>query len=265
MSFSGGCSLEPRPSHEQPLVTARQSSTAAGAVVRIDTKNYVQLSGLSNARAGELPKARLASLRLRDLRHAHWIFDLDGTLTVAVHDFAAIRRTLALPPDQGILEAIARLSPQRAVQAMRWLDAHEYELACTAKPAPGASRLLGALRARGARLGIVTRNSLRNLGATLRAADLLDHFDPAGFVTRELCSPKPRPDGILHLLALWRATAADAVMVGNHRIDLEAGRAAGTVTVHVDACGTFPWSEHADLEVTSLADLIPLLGNGAHD
>ena len=72
-------------------------------------------------------------------------------------------------------------------------------------------------------------------------------------------APKPRPDGILRLLAGWKAVPADAVMIGNHRIDLEAGRAAGITTVHVDPSGTFEWSEHADLEVESLRDMLALL------
>jgi phosphoglycolate phosphatase-like HAD superfamily hydrolase len=27
----------------------------------------------------------------------HWVFDMDGTLTIAVHDFAAIREALSIP------------------------------------------------------------------------------------------------------------------------------------------------------------------------
>jgi len=195
------------------------------------------------------------------LRHTHWVFDLDGTLTVGAHDFAAIRRTLGLPAQRGILEAIADLPAERAAAAMRWLDDHEYELACAARAAAGADLLLSRLVGRGVRLGIVTRNSLPNLEATLRAADLLHYFEPSGFVTRELTAPKPRPDGILHLLGLWGAPATAAVMVGNHAMDLLAGRAAGTTTVHVDSSGAFPWSEHADVEVTSLADIVALLGD----
>ena len=44
--------------------------------------------------------APLAQLR-------HWVFDMDGTLTVAVHDFAAIRRALEIPPQDDILAHLA--------------------------------------------------------------------------------------------------------------------------------------------------------------
>ena len=39
----------------------------------------------------------------------HWVFDMDGTLTVAVHDFAAIRQALAIPPEHDILTHLAAL------------------------------------------------------------------------------------------------------------------------------------------------------------
>jgi HAD superfamily hydrolase (TIGR01509 family) len=191
------------------------------------------------------------------LHHDCWIFDLDGTLTIAAHDFAAIRAMLDLPErGVGILEAIAAMPPERAAPLLERLDDHEYEIACASTAAPGADALLAELRARGARLGIFTRNSLRNVEATLEAAGLRRHFEPCDFITRDAGPPKPQPHGLLRLLETWGATAALAVMVGDHRMDLEAGRAAGITTVHVDPTGAFPWSEHADVEVRSLEELL---------
>lgn len=219
--------------------------------MRADTKRWRSSAG----------SASFACLRLAG--HTHWIFDLDGTLAIGAHDFAAIRRSLGLPAKKGILEAIAELPAERGRAALRWLDEHEYELACSSRAAEGADDLLAELRTHGARVGIFTRNSLRNIEATLRACGLLHHFEHSGFVSRELGAPKPHPDGINHLLALWDAPRAAAVMVGNHRFDLVAGRAAGVATVHVDTSGSFPWSEHADLEVRSLTELTSMLRNGS--
>ena len=42
-------------------------------------------------------------------RRRHWIFDMDGTLTVSAHDFEHMRRELGLPPDVPILEALHAL------------------------------------------------------------------------------------------------------------------------------------------------------------
>ena len=194
-----------------------------------------------------------------DARMRHWIFDLDGTLTVEVHDFAAIRRMLGLPQGKGILEALAEMPPQQCEPLLRKLDAHEHELACMAEPAEGADALLGELTRRSIRLGIFTRNNLRNLETTLAATRLRRHFDARGFITRESGPPKPRPEGIWHLLELWGAEPSEAVIIGNHRHDLDAGRTAGIMTVHVDPSGTFGHGEYADVEVRSLAELIELL------
>ena len=56
----------------------------------------------------------LASLR-------HWVFDLDGTLTKAVHDFALIRRALEIPPEADILGHLAAL-PAGVAQQKRDLS-----------------------------------------------------------------------------------------------------------------------------------------------
>lgn len=45
---------------------------------------------------------------------SHWVFDLDGTLTVAVHDFAAIRQELSIPDGCDILGHLAALPEHRA-------------------------------------------------------------------------------------------------------------------------------------------------------
>jgi len=89
----------------------------------------------------------------------HWVFDMDGTLTVAVHDFQRIKRDLAIPPDDDILTHLAALPAEEAAAKHAWLLAHERALAGAAQPAPGAVALIRALHAAGCRLGILTRNA----------------------------------------------------------------------------------------------------------
>ncbi|RMH02824.1 MAG: HAD family hydrolase, partial [Planctomycetota bacterium] len=95
-----------------------------------------------------------------------WVFDLDGTLTVAVHDFDAIRARLGLPPGRPILEELARLPAAEAKPRRAELERIEAELARSARPAPGAAALCAELRRRGLRLGILTRNSAANAALT---------------------------------------------------------------------------------------------------
>ena len=57
-----------------------------------------------------------------------WVFDLDGTLTEAVHDFDFIRARLGVPAQLGILEWRAVLSPSEREPHERWLDEHDFAL-----------------------------------------------------------------------------------------------------------------------------------------
>ncbi len=190
----------------------------------------------------------------------YWIFDMDGTLTVAVHDFDAIRGELGLRPKLPILEQIAEAPQARARGLLARLDEIELALARQAQAADGAHALLERLCARGARLGIVTRNSFANALETLRVCELARFFAPECVLGREAAAPKPDPEGIRRLLAHWRAEPDQAVMVGDYRYDLLAGRAAGTATVYVDPERGFPFAEHADVSVDSLVALAALLG-----
>lgn len=192
-------------------------------------------------------------------RRPCWIFDLDGTLTVAAHDFDAMRAELGLRPREPILEQIAAEPGARARALLERLGAIELELARRARAADGAHDLLERLRARGARLGILTRNSFANAQETLRACGLERFFAPECVLGREAAAPKPDPEGIHQLLARWRAGPHEAVMVGDYRYDLLAGRAAGTATIYVDLSRGFPFREHADVAVGSLGALAELL------
>lgn len=187
------------------------------------------------------------------LKHREgWIFDLDGTLTVAAHDFEAIRRELGLEPGKPILEQLARLERGDAAARHARLDEIEWRIAGEARPAPGALALLQVLSSGGMRLGIVTRNSHRNALRTLQTCGLEAFFKPCCVVGREAATPKPDPDGVHRLLAHWSLAPDRAVVVGDYRFDLLAGRAAGTATAHVDPTGEFAWPEHADVQVRGL-------------
>lgn len=175
----------------------------------------------------------------------HWIFDMDGTLTRAVHDFAAIKRALRIAVDEDILAHLAALPDDEAQVKRAWLLEHEQALADASQPAPGAVELLRSLHARGCQLGILTRNDHRLAKVTLQAIGVGDLFADADIIGRDEVAPKPSPDGVHYFLTRWEVPAAQAVMVGDHRMDLAAGRAAGARTVLVNTPGD-PWPGLAD-------------------
>lgn len=183
-----------------------------------------------------------------------WIFDLDGTLTVAQHDFPAIRRELGVPADEDILSYLDGLPVNERERLHAQLNAIELRLAAEVTPAPGAAHLVRSLHLQGVRLGIVTRN-LRSVAlASLEHIGVLDCFAPEHIIGRDEAVPKPAPDGIHLLLDDWQMPAADAVMVGDFHFDLSAGRNAGCQT-----CLILPDNHWPDLTDVHVPDCLQLL------
>lgn len=185
-----------------------------------------------------------------------WIFDLDGTLTVPVHDFPAIRTALGMAEtDPDILRFLASLPVAEAATKHARLIEIEYELADRTAAAPGAGRLLDRLLRRDARVGILTRNTRDIALHTLGQIGLKGYFAADDILGRDEAAPKPHPEGIEKLLAVWGNTPDEAVMVGDYLFDLQVGRAAGTATIHVDSSCAFRWPELADMAVATLEEL----------
>lgn len=198
--------------------------------------------------------------RYRILNRCCWIFDLDGTLTVPVHDFPSIRTTLGMTDkDPDILRFLDSLPAPEAADMRARLMKIEYELAAKTSASPGAKPLLESLHRRGAKIGILTRNTREIALHTLGLIGLSHFFEPETVLGRDEAQPKPHPEGIEKLLARWGNTPHDGVMVGDYLFDLQVGRAAGTATIHVDQSCTFRWPELADLAVGNLTELAAII------
>ncbi len=192
-------------------------------------------------------------------QRSHWIFDLDGTLTISAHDFEHIRRELGLEPQTPILEALRAMPEREAAPLWQTLNELEFFYAGKASVMAGADELLQKLHDAGCRLAILTRNTMPVVQQTLKTCRL-EHFFPLEHILdRDACIPKPSPDGIQRLLDFWRAQAADTVMVGDYLYDLEAGKGAGVLTVHVDTRGDDDWPEFTDIRVAGLGEIIEYL------
>jgi HAD superfamily hydrolase (TIGR01509 family) len=189
------------------------------------------------------------------LRRQHWVFDLDGTLTVAVHDFALIRTLLGVPEGVDILRHLQALPAAEALVAKGRLAEIEVELAERTKPAPGALGLVQLLHLRGVRLGVLTRNTRATALRTLALIGLVPYIAAGDVLGRDEALAKPDPDGIFKLALAWGMPASSLVMVGDYGFDLQTGRAAGAATIHVDPAGDFRWPELTDLAVGSLLEL----------
>jgi len=197
-------------------------------------------------------------MHLRD--RTHWIFDMDGTLTVPAHDFAWLHAALGVPMDVDILTAIGARPPEQQAADIAFIARWEDEVAGRSEAQADARALLDALLARGCALGVLTRNTREGATRTLAAAGLARYFADADVVSRDCAPPKPHPGGVTRLLDGWGVGANAAVVVGDWVYDAQAGRAAGTATVLVMRHGPQPWDGEADLFVPSLWDLVAAVG-----
>ena len=186
---------------------------------------------------------------------------MDGTLTVACHDFNAIRRQLGMPEDTPILEEINKLPAEHARQVHQRLYDIELELAHQAQPQPDVERLLDHLAVTGHNLGILTRNSLKIAFTTLKACGLMDYFKQENVLGRECCAPKPDPEGILKLIDRWAVHPSETVMVGDYWFDLKSGYDAGTHTIHLDVDGSRTWPDVTHHRISGFSDITDLIVN----
>ena len=180
------------------------------------------------------------------------LFDLDGTLVETNIDFPRMKREmLALANKYGVDSAAARsldilgvvtlieeslrqrgdaeLAGKAKEEAMRTLEEIELAHSETAREIASARELIEALGSHGVKVGIVTRNCRRASELSLRVAGL----DTGLLLLAREDTPKtkPHPDHLLTALDRLGARPDRSVMIGDHLMDIAAGKAAGMRTI----------------------------------
>jgi HAD superfamily hydrolase (TIGR01509 family) len=185
------------------------------------------------------------------------IFDLDGTLTVPVLDFDAIRAEIGLPPGP-ILESLDRLDQDRRDAALAVLHRHEERAAHESMLQIGARETIEDLRNMGFPIAVLTRNARRWARVVFEKHGLkIDALR-----TRDDGVIKPSPEPITRLCAENGADPAASWMVGDHLFDLQSGNAAGCLTVLMVGDGALPdYIDHADHVITALPALVDLVAH----
>lgn len=189
----------------------------------------------------------------------YWVFDLDGTLTLPVHDFAVIRQRLSVPEGLDILGYLSSLPEHEARPLYEKLQEIEVGLLYRVEPAQGLLQLIRILHERNARFGILTRNTREIAIKTLERLGVLEYFTEESILGRECALPKPDPQGLFLLSEQWGAAPEDLVMMGDYVFDLQTGRNAGAATIHVDRTGSYSWPELTDIGVATLTELHAML------
>ena len=212
------------------------------------------------------------------------IFDFDGTLAVLNIDFPLMReRIISLIRHFGIeerairerylLEIIDEVYPmireKDSSGAEEFYDKahqilHEVELKAAEEGSliPGAGGTLRTLRLWGIKVGIVTRNCEEAVRRVF--PDIDDYCDV--FISRDSVDKvKPHPDHLNSMLGALKVSGEEAVMVGDHIIDIQAGKKVGMKTVGV-LTGRINREEFekagADYILRDVSEIYPLLKEG---
>jgi N-acetyl-D-muramate 6-phosphate phosphatase len=204
------------------------------------------------------------------------LFDLDGTLVDSAPDLVAAMQRLcrelakAEPDADAVRNVVSKggramlrrglpdLDDQHYEELLpRFLDIYASDIASLSRPYEGVEALIAAIEARGMRWGVVTnkpgwlaRPLIDRLGWAQRSAALVSGD----------CLPvrKPDPAPVLRACELAGVAPARSIYVGDDRRDIDAGRAAGLVTIaaawgYLD--GEDPHSWQADWVAASASDL----------
>ncbi len=153
------------------------------------------------------------------------IFDLDGTLTRPFLNFPRIRAAIGVP--EPLLENMLALPPgPERERAFGILERFEEEAAEASELNDDARDVLDFLDGRGVPSAVVTRNSRRSTDRVLRKHSLSFRI----VVTREDAPAKPRPEPLWLICEQLGVKPPHALMVGDFKFDIAAGRNAGTRT-----------------------------------
>jgi len=204
-------------------------------------------------------KARpMRNIRIRLNSHVRPVraiaFDLDSTLTRPYLDFRRLRQQLNLP-EGDILKWLAEVPPTQKAQALALIEEFEQDGVENVTWNDGALETLEAVRVMGLPLAIVTRNSRASLVAVCQRLDLTVDL----LVAREDAPPKPDPGCLHHTAKHLRVPIETLLMVGDYRHDMDAGRAAGAMTVLLTNGQTPAWPVEADLVIERLVELMTYL------
>lgn len=202
----------------------------------------------------------------------NFIWDFDGTLyntyPIMVEAFKKTMTDFTLQMDA---KEIYRIMKQQSVRALRESFAvdqelfnqrfHQYEAERLdkSKPFPETQTVLQKLQQQGGQHFILSHRSAASANALLTRDNLLDLITE--IVGADSGFPrKPVPDSLLYLLNKYQLLPDATLMIGDRKLDVEAGKNAGVKTCLYDIDG-FLGKIDADFTVNQLTDILKITQN----
>ena len=180
------------------------------------------------------------------------IFDFDGTLAFLNIDFSLMReRIFDLMRRYGVKEETIQekylLEIIDEVYQILWEKnpshaeafyqeshhiLHEVEMRAAEKGKliPGTEATLKSLRKKGIKIGIITRNCEE---AVRKVFPGIDDFCDVFVSRNSVKKVKPHPDHLTYVMESLKTSGEESVMVGDHIIDIQAGKRVGMKTIGV--------------------------------
>lgn len=186
------------------------------------------------------------------------LFDFDGTITRPFFDFSLMKEEMGFEEDISILDYLVEANERERTRIKSILERHEAAARDGAELGEGVRDLLDYLDSYSVPTGIVTNNTTANVMPVLKRFDL--QFQSV--VTRDIGCWKPDPRQVEEACEALGYSPSEVILIGDGRYDMQAGQAAGTLTIGL-MHGPPRREEFAKLcehTIDSLLEAIPLLG-----
>jgi len=210
------------------------------------------------------------------------IFDLDGTLVDTADEFVPVVQALRAEHGREEMDpqrirasvsngaralvslglGIDENAPEFESKRLRLLELYSEVLGSIARPYPGIEELLSKLRHRGIGWGICTNKPRAYTEPLLAQLDLQPQ--PGSVVCPEdVTDRKPHPESLYRNCRDLDCSPHEAIYVGDHLRDIEAGRRAGMYTIaaaygYIEP-GDNPGSWGADAQAGCSTELLGLI------
>jgi phosphoglycolate phosphatase len=223
----------------------------------------------------------MTKLKIKDFCINTVVFDFDGTLAKLNIDFNHMRDTiLHLISSYGIAEnelqadfvlemineskiILEQNSPQKAetfkAEALRVIEIEEINAARKGELFAKTKELLNHLKLHEISSGVITRNCAKAISIVF--PDMSSYCD--AIVCRDMVkNVKPHPEHLDKVLQMLHSLPSHTLMIGDHPLDIQTGRNAGTRTAGV-LTGKFQKSDFlyagADLVLSQASDLLYMI------